>query len=290
MLIRHQEGSLNSERGESRVETDGKEDFRDFALWKTAKASEVGFDSPWGWGRPGWHIECSAMIDRIFGGSVTIHGGGTDLKFPHHQSEIMQSEPITGRPLADVWMHNGSVLSNGQKMSKSVGNFVTWRAALDKAESLAPGLGSDLLRMTLLQTHWQKPLDWSDSALLLTRGHLMTLTKGLNGVLPANSGRYVSELYDNLNTPQALAWLHQRSADGHFADVVEGLLFLGVNVDAWSSFIVKSELTLSSDYVAELHTKREIARSSGDWTQADAIRKLLLDGGVSLSDAKVKII
>ncbi len=287
LLMPHKEGSLRSEQGHTRVDAQGKEDLRDFALWKRADDSEVGFASPWGWGRPGWHIECSAMIASLFGGSVTIHGGGVDLKFPHHQAEIMQSEPVFGRPLADIWMHNGSVLSNGQKMSKSLGNFVTWQAALDEAQALAPGLGADLLRVALLQAHWQKPLDWSSQLLQTVKAELRHLSRGLLGVEPASADEFVSQLDLNLNTPAALVWLRSQHKAGRLSTVRAGLKFLGVQVDAWAAF-EEPGVKDNAPRIAELQARRELARQARDWALADALREELRALGADVQDRPAK--
>lgn len=285
LLMNHREGSLRSEQGATRVDGSSKEDLRDFALWKRTPADTPGFDSPWGFGRPGWHIECSAMIGALFGGSVTIHGGGVDLKFPHHQSEIMQSEPVFGRPLADIWMHNGSVLSNGQKMSKSTGNFVTWDAALQHAHARAPGLGADLLRMAMLQAHWQKPLDWSEQLLDATYAGLMRLTEGLENVTPAPAQQFLAVLSENLNTPAAFVWLHQQHKAGNMAQVAAGLAFLGVDVAGWLAHSrTAAQPTASPEVIEQLQQARLAARQAKDWDQADALRNQLRALGVAVQD------
>lgn len=285
LLMNHQEGSLLSAQGVTRVEADGKEDLRDFALWKRTPTDEPGFESPWGFGRPGWHIECSAMISSLFGGSVTIHGGGVDLKFPHHQAEIMQSEPVFERPLADIWMHNGSVLSDGRKMSKSLNNFVTWESALSQAEALAPGLGSELLRAALLQAHWQKPLDWSSKLLETTKATLVALAKGLNDTLPAPEKSIVSVLSENLNTPQAFVWLQEQKRHGLAADVVAGLEFFGISAQKWASLENSVTGTLALEEVAQLEEQRLAARAAKNWALADSLRDKLLAHGHRVVDA-----
>lgn len=285
LLMPHKEGSLRSEQGNTRVDAAGKEDLRDFALWKRVDAAEVGFESPWGWGRPGWHIECSAMISSLFGGSVTIHGGGVDLKFPHHQAEIMQSEPVFGRPLADIWMHNGSVLSDGQKMSKSLGNFVTWQHALDQASALVPGLGADLLRVSLLQAHWQKPLDWSDSLLHSTKAELLHLVQGLETVQgePSYLQPFLAQLSANLNTPAALVWLWAQHKAGRYALVRSALEFLGVDVQGWLAFR-EPALVDNAELIAQLQAERAQARQNKDWARSDALREQLRELGAAVQD------
>lgn len=289
LLMPHKDGALLSEQGVARVNGDGKEDLRDFVLWKQTPATEPGFDSPWGWGRPGWHIECSAMISKIFGGSVTIHGGGVDLKFPHHQAEIMQSEPIFGRPLADIWMHNGSVTSDGQKMSKSLGNFVTWRKALDTAEALVPGLGPELLRMALLQAHWQKPLDWSDKLLHTTKADLLQLTRGLDTLKPDDGKELRWELNANLNTPGAFVWLRAQHKAKRLKVVAGGLEFLGVSTARWAAFKDAPAVSaLTPAQIQDLEARRVQARADKNWPLADSLRAQLQAHGVEVQDPTVK--
>nr|WP_279611511.1 cysteine--tRNA ligase [Thermostichus vulcanus] len=151
--------------------TDKRDPF-DFALWKAAPATEPGFESPWGWGRPGWHIECSAMVRETLGDHIDIHAGGADLIFPHHENELAQSEPITGKPMAKYWLHNGFLNVNGEKMSKSLGNFTTLRQALTVYDPMA-------LRLFLLQTHYRSPIDLTDAAMQAASRGWETLHKGI---------------------------------------------------------------------------------------------------------------
>jgi cysteinyl-tRNA synthetase len=153
-------------------ENQKKKDSFDFALWKSAKPEEPFWDSPWGKGRPGWHIECSAMVRERFGDTIDIHVGGSDLIFPHHENEIAQSEAVTGKPLARYWMHNGMVKVDGEKMSKSLGNFITIRDLLEKVEPMA-------VRLFILQAHYRKPLDFTDEALAAATNGWHTLKEGL---------------------------------------------------------------------------------------------------------------
>jgi cysteinyl-tRNA synthetase len=160
-----------------RVEVDSEEakkkDPFDFALWKAAKEGEPSWDSPWGKGRPGWHIECSAMVREHLGESIDIHVGGSDLIFPHHENEIAQSEAATGQPLARYWLHNGMIKVNGEKMSKSLGNFITIRQLLDgSVDSMA-------VRLFILQAHYSKPIDFTDEALAAATNGWHTLKEGL---------------------------------------------------------------------------------------------------------------
>ena len=144
----------------------------DFALWKAAKPEEPSFDSQWGKGRPGWHIECSAMVKEVLGETIDLHVGGSDLIFPHHENEIAQSEAVTGKPLANYWLHNGMVKVEGEKMSKSLGNFVTIRDLLAKYDPMA-------IRLFILQANYRKPLDFTDSAMEAATNGWQTLVDGL---------------------------------------------------------------------------------------------------------------
>ncbi|MGK7883142.1 MAG: cysteine--tRNA ligase, partial [Crocosphaera sp.] len=145
----------------------------DFALWKSAKPEEPAWDSPWGEGRPGWHIECSAMVRGLLGETIDIHGGGGDLVFPHHENEIAQSEAANGKPLAKYWVHNGMVTVNGEKMSKSLGNFTTIRELLNRP------LEPMVIRLFVLQAHYRKPLDFTEEAISSATNGWQTLEQGL---------------------------------------------------------------------------------------------------------------
>ncbi len=162
-----------SGRVETDPETAKKQDPYDFALWKGAKPGEPSWDSPWGPGRPGWHIECSAMVRDRLGETIDIHVGGSDLIFPHHENEIAQSEAATGKPLARYWLHNGMVKVDGEKMSKSLGNFTTIRELLDR------GLDPMAVRLFILQAHYRKPVDFTDAALAAASKGWQTLQEGL---------------------------------------------------------------------------------------------------------------
>lgn len=289
-LMPHREGALRSESGHGRITDVGKEDARDFALWKSMPKTAVGFDSPWGWGRPGWHIECSAMIGKMFAGNVVVHGGGVDLKFPHHEAEIMQSEPVFGVPVADIWMHNGSVLSDGQKMSKSLNNFVTWQAALDQADQLAPRLGGDLLRLSLLQTHWQKPLDWTNALLETTRNEIVSFSVGATSsshVTASDRAAFFEQVNSNLNTPAMWVWLRAQLKAGAYGRLRAGLEFLGVDILSWAALIeVAASQPTETPEVIELQRRRNEARAQKDWALADQLRDQLKALGASVSDVR----
>jgi len=185
-----------------------KRDPADFVLWKPSTPTQPGWESPWGRGRPGWHIECSAMSAAHLGESFDIHGGGHDLIFPHHENEIAQSECAHGKPMARVWMHNGFLEVNGAKMSKSLGNFFTVRDMLAKW----PG---EAIRLLLLKTHYRAPLDFTEEGLRQAKGELdrfYTALRSISAVVPATDvtpTAVLDALSDDLNTPLAIARLHE---------------------------------------------------------------------------------
>jgi len=195
-------------RAGARVDVDeGKRDPLDFALWKAAKPDEPSWDSPWGQGRPGWHIECSAMSTCCLGNHFDIHGGGADLQFPHHENEIAQSEGATGEPFVNVWMHNGFVRVNEEKMSKSLGNFFTLREILSRYRP-------EEIRYFILTSHYRSPLNYDDEHLdnaraALTR--LYTALRRLPNAEPLGDSpfreRFIAAMDDDFNTPEALAVL-----------------------------------------------------------------------------------
>jgi cysteinyl-tRNA synthetase len=203
-----------------------KRDSSDFALWKAAKPDEPAWKSPWGEGRPGWHIECSAMIRARLGEAIDIHGGGGDLVFPHHENEIAQSEVLTGKPLARYWLHNGMVTVNGEKMSKSLGNFTTIRALLDGQWSEYPQpIDPMVIRLFVLQAHYRKPLDFTKDAMIAAENGWQTLKDALTldwqllnlspqmpipSELDAESiSRFQTAMDDDFNTAAGLAVLFE---------------------------------------------------------------------------------
>lgn len=219
-----------SGRVDAEEETSKKDPF-DFALWKAARPGEPAWESPWGQGRPGWHIECSAMVRDCLGETIDIHMGGADLVFPHHENEIAQSEAVTGQPLARYWLHNGFVNVGGEKMSKSLGNFTTIRTLLDAPDGLEPMA----LRLFVLQAHYRKPIDFTEEAVVSARNSWNTLREGLlfgyqygeqlqwpdrqdpefgdpaSMRVPEGEAveRFQAAMEDDINTPSALAVLFE---------------------------------------------------------------------------------
>lgn len=192
---------------------------QDFVLWKPSDPDQPGWDSPWGRGRPGWHIECSAMIRQLLGVTIDIHGGGNDLRFPHHEAEIAQSECVHDAPLARYWVHNGMLLLNGRKMAKSTGNFFTVRQILDGTAFGQPFTGQEI-RLALMQTHYRAPLDLTASALEAAR---KSLERWISALLPhrkwwqsfaafSEPNPAMDSLRNDMNTPEAIMHLHEMAS------------------------------------------------------------------------------
>jgi cysteinyl-tRNA synthetase len=244
----------------------------DFVLWKPSDASLPGWKSPWGRGRPGWHIECSAMGEALLGETFDVHGGGIDLLFPHHENEIAQSESVHGgRPLAKVWMHNGFLNIEGDKMSKSLGNFVTIH------ELLADWPG-DVLRMTMLRAHYRQPLDWTlqgmkESWAVLERWYASVDNADTHRV----SDGVMRALFDDLNTPQAITELHQ--SDG--AVLAGALALLGFTGSLAS---IAPKLPVPAQEIENAINARNAARKAHNFHEADRIRDELLQQGIQLKD------
>ena len=279
-LVRHDSGNL----GEYRVDARGKRDASDFVLWKLAKPGEPAWESPWGRGRPGWHVECSAMIDRRFDGRVDYHGGGVDLRFPHHQAEIMQSEAAHGHALAARWVHHGAVRDGmGRKMSKSLGNTVGLEHAIHAAEALRPGWGGAIVRLALLSARWTRPLDWHERILEQAAGHLDRWQQAAAGAEDGQGDREDNEvqsaLYDNLNTPLAISRLHALSGlaidgDTHAATIVKhSLALLGLGN------LPTAQPNAHQEQIDQLIQKRDALRADRRWQEADGIRDQLAQLG-----------
>ncbi|MEM1106894.1 MAG: cysteine--tRNA ligase [Pseudomonadota bacterium] len=283
----------------ARVEVDpNKRDPADFALWKFAKPgepSEAIWDSPWGAGRPGWHIECSAMAATHLGDTIDIHGGGIDLQFPHHENEIAQSECASGAPMANYWLHNGMLDMSGEKMSKSLGNIVLLR---DLAEAW-PG---EVIRFALLSGHYRAPLDWSDALLAQARTTLDRLYGALRRVWPETGGApcdtgVLEALCDDLNTPAALAELARLSTQANtaadqkdpaaMAEARADLLDAGALLGLLQTAPAEWEQTGDAEDRARIDAlveARVSARVRKDWAEADRIRDTLAEQGIEVMD------
>jgi cysteinyl-tRNA synthetase len=306
---------LEELRAGARVEVDeSKDDPLDFVLWKAAKPGEPSWDSPWGAGRPGWHIECSAMSTESLGNHFDIHGGGMDLKFPHHESEIAQSEAATGEQFVNVWMHVGFVQIDQQKMSKSLGNFFTIREILERYGE------PEWVRYLLLTSHYRSPLNYSDRSLEEAKAAVDTLytaLRGLDAAVPLpqlsklrsdpQTAAFFSAMDDDFNTPAARSALFGLATEINRVrrtDVAEasrlgaslralgkilGLLQQDPDqyfhvVPAASDIRATSKATFSGEEVEALIQKRAQARKKKDWAEADRIRHELEAKGVVLED------
>jgi cysteinyl-tRNA synthetase len=244
----------------------------DFVLWKPSSGGQPGWESPWGRGRPGWHIECSAMAESLLGDSFDIHGGGIDLVFPHHENEIAQSESVHhGAPLARTWMHNGFLQVEGEKMSKSLGNFFTIRDLLKDW----PG---EVLRFNMLRTHYRQPMDWTFHGLKESWMTLERFYAVAEPVLAAAVGAdFLEALCDDLNTPLAISELH-RARDTELAGGL-GLLGFSCVQDR-----IAARPPMDPVAIADAIAARAAARKNRNFAEADRIRDALAENGILLKD------
>ncbi|MGD8430197.1 MAG: cysteine--tRNA ligase [Ectothiorhodospiraceae bacterium] len=286
-------------RAGARVEPgEGKRDAVDFALWKAAKEGEPSWPSPWGQGRPGWHIECSAISTRCLGGHFDIHGGGLDLKFPHHENEIAQSEGASGERFVNYWMHNGHVRIDDEKMSKSLGNFFTVRDILGSHRA-------EEVRYFLLTSHYRSPLNYTADALANAHAGLARLYLALRGLPEAQPGggedyrtRFQGAMDDDFNTPEALAVLfdlarevnRRREAGSPDAASLGGELrnlasVLGLLQDDPEDFLKGGGSgDLTDQEIDDMLAQRAAARKDRDFARADRIRDELQERGIILED------
>ena len=277
-----------------------KRDPRDFVLWKSSEDESVGWDSPWGYGRPGWHIECSAMSTEALGNNFDIHGGGSDLLFPHHENEIAQSQCATGCKFANYWMHNGPLRVDNEKMSKSLDNFFTVREVL---KSYSP----EVIRYLLISSHYRSPINYSEQSLQQSAKALERVYIGLKGLelksakSLANSRyerAYFEAMDDDFNTPEALGILFEmvaeinkiRSTNFDLACQLGKLLlrlgnFLGIlNLSPEEFLRGEYDLNINRSEIDNLIQERETARAVKNWQRADEIRDQLLKMKVVVED------
>jgi cysteinyl-tRNA synthetase len=279
-----------------------KEDPLDFALWKAAKEGEAYWDSPWGRGRPGWHIECSAMSTCCLGPTFDIHGGGPDLKFPHHENEIAQSEAATGEKYVNYWMHAGAIRVGKDKMSKSLGNFKTIREELKT-------YSGETIRYFLISSHYRSQVEYSPVSLNEVQSALDRFYQALRGIaitdlhtIDANyQMRFDSAMCDDFNTPEALAVMFDlvKALNSSQIDVEKSVLaatlvrlggILGILQQDPEAYFKSTQNNVdgavSEEEIEAMITERASARAKKDWAESDRIRDKLMEQGVVLDDAK----
>ncbi len=296
--------NLDELQAGERVDVDlAKQNPMDFVLWKMAKPNEPAWESPWGLGRPGWHIECSAMSTCCLGNHFDIHGGGMDLQFPHHENEIAQSEGATGEKFVNLWMHNGFVRINEEKMSKSLGNFFTVREVLQRYRP-------EIIRFFILSSHYRSPLNYSDEHLNEAGAALTRLYTALRGVEMAEAtaeadykARFEQAMDDDFNTPVALSVLfdlarelnkvkeNNREKAAQLAATLRYLGgLLGILQDDPDAFLKGGAIagpgtvSLSNEQIEQQIQARLDAKRNKDWAAADCIRDALKEQGVILED------
>ncbi|GAK32270.1 cysteine--tRNA ligase [Iodidimonas nitroreducens] len=257
-----------------------KKDPADFILWKPSSPNQPGWDSPWGRGRPGWHLECSAMIKAHLGTEIDLHGGGQDLIFPHHENEMAQSECAHDHPFVRTWVHNGYVLANGEKMSKSLGNFHT-------VHDLLADFPGEAIRLTLMSAHYRQPLDFTKDGIAENRRRLDRWYRLIGGVEAAKSlpQTVITALEDDLNSPKAIAALEALAKPETADQLLAGAQFMGLLLEApdvW--FKAERSGGLDQQAVEALIVERRAARQARDFARADAVRDQLDAAGIRLLD------
>ncbi len=276
----------------------------DFALWKSAKAGEPSWTSPWGEGRPGWHIECSTMNKKAFGDRIDIHGGGRDLIFPHHENEIAQTEALTGKPFSNFWIHNGLIKVNGQKMSKSLGNSLLLKDLLDKYDA-------QTIKFALLQTNYRGDINVTDNLFPEAHKHLvdfykiikLAIDKGIlisgenkeiDGAFNAcmdddfNTALAISNLYGYFKAIKAKVLANDESAGADINQIITTYSLLGLFTDGVDEFLAgegDADAQIPSEII-EIANQRFTARQNKDWAKSDQLRAVLADKGYLVKDSK----
>jgi cysteinyl-tRNA synthetase len=251
-----------------------KEDPRDFALWKANKPDEdTAWDAPWGRGRPGWHIECSAMAEELLGPRFEIHGGGLDLVFPHHENELAQSRAL-GHDFAQIWMHNGMLRFTGEKMSKSVGNIVSLREAIDE-------WGRETVLLFFMTAHWSKPMDFSDETMAQAKAQWTSfldafLMRDAPGIAGPSWEAFAHALDDDFNTPEALAIMHEWRRCGQYLLLEDALKTFGLVV----------AVTKPPEDILRKAQERQTAREARRFDLADTLRSEIEDAGWLVRDVE----
>ena len=285
--------NLEELKAGNRIEiSDLKKNPMDFILWKPSNKEDPGWDSPWGRGRPGWHLECSVMSEKYLGKIFDIHGGGLDLIFPHHENEIAQScSNNSTNNFANYWVHNGFLTINNEKMSKSLGNIVTISDAVNK-------YSGQVVRLALLSAHYSQPLDWNDD---LLNNQKSTIDKWY-GLYEEQKEVGISDiansLLDDLNTPGFIAKIHELYTKANSGDKQKKSLFnsacrflglFNISKEEWQN-LKKKKIKLSESYITKKIDERTKAKNSGDYSLADKIRGELLKEGILIEDQKGKTI
>jgi cysteinyl-tRNA synthetase len=261
---------------------------RDFILWKPSSAKQPGWESPWGIGRPGWHIECTSMIKNIIGSDATldIHGGGNDLIFPHHENEIAQGSCMSSSKYCNYWFHNGIVLVNKKKMSKSIGNVIL-------VDDLIKRYDPRSIRLALLSAHYRQPLNWSDSTIieannLLKKFIILAKSSSIEAELEEDYDNEIADiLSDDLNTPEAIKYLSSiaksaRKNDNDLARLISSANFIGI--DLLLKDKLKSNDHVDKEYIEKLIKDRLEARLAGNYEKADEIREKLSSMKINIKD------
>ena len=290
--------TLKDLRAGNRVDIDPyKKNNFDFVMWKAAKKDEPSWDSPWGAGRPGWHIECSAMSNKILGNHFDIHGGGQDLQFPHHENEIAQSEAANDCKMANYWLHNGFVKIDDEKMSKSLGNFFT-------IQSILKDYLPEVVRFFILKAHYRSPLNYSDIQLDDAKQGLTRLYLAIRNKVESRKSaidwsnnyatRFKDALDDDFNTPAAIAVLYElaneinKSKDNHKTELLVSLAnslgILTMNPEDFLQGVMMPSMRDDGLNIDDLINKRNLAKENKDYEGADRIRKLLLENDILLED------